>query len=261
MLMLAKSQAEDDSTAGLRLQRVLAAAGYGSRRHCEELIAAGRVAVNGEVVVRQGVRVDPAADRITVDGVPVPARPDFVYLAVNKPTGMLTTMHDPAGRPCIGDLLGDREDRLFHVGRLDADTEGLLVLTNDGTLAQRLAHPSYGLPKVYLAEVRGVPARNLGRQLRTGIDLDDGLARVDRFRVVDRVGSNTLVEVTLHEGRNRIVRRLLRAAGLPVQRLVRTEVGPIRLGELRPGRTRVLGAAEVRALYAATEKSVSRHSA
>ncbi|MFL6240444.1 MAG: pseudouridine synthase [Actinomycetes bacterium] len=240
------------SSAGIRLQRVIADAGVASRRAAEDMIAAGRVAVNGHLVTRQGVRVDPSADRIEVDGVPVPTRAGLVHLAVNKPRGMLTTMADPRGRPCVGDLVRERAARLFHVGRLDAETEGLLVLTNDGALAQRLQHPSFGLPKVYLAEVRGVPARDVGKQLRAGLELSDGPARADGFRVVDRLGGTTLVEVTLHEGRNRIVRRLLAQVDLPVQRLVRTQVGPVRLGELRPGRLRALSGPEVRSLYAAT---------
>jgi len=244
---------QPQSEAGIRLQRVLAAAGLGSRRSCEELIAAGRVAVNGSVVREQGVRVDPARDAVSLDGVPVPTRQGLQYFALNKPGGMLTTMEDPQGRPCIGDLVRDRNTRLFHVGRLDADTEGLLLLTNDGSLAQRLQHPSFGLPKVYLAEVRGVPGRDVGKQLRAGVDLDDGPAQADNFRVIDRLGGATLVEVTVHEGRNHIVRRMLAAVGLPVQRLVRTQVGPVRLGELRPGRLRALGRDEVRALYAHTQ--------
>jgi 23S rRNA pseudouridine2605 synthase len=236
---------------GIRLQRVLAAAGVGSRRACEQLIEAGRVAVNGEPVLVQGLRIDPTRDTVTVDGDPIPTRGDLTYLAVNKPVGMVSTMTDPAGRPCVGDLVRERSIRLFHVGRLDADSEGLLLLTNDGDLAQRMQHPSFGVAKVYLAEVGGVPARDVGRRLRAGVPLEDGVASADDFRVVDRVGNTTLVEVTVHEGRNRLVRRMLATVGLPVQRLVRTQMGPVRLGELRPGRTRTLGAAEVRSLYAA----------
>ena len=241
--------------AGIRLQRVLAEAGVASRRACEELIAAGRVAVNGSTVQIQGVRVDPARDAISVDGVPIPTRPGLVHLAVNKPRGVLTTMHDPAGRPCVGDLVRDQPTRLFHVGRLDFDTEGLLLLTNDGPMAQRLLHPHLGLPKVYLAEVRGAPPRDVGRRLRDGVELSDGLATAERFRVVDRLGKHTLVELTVREGRNRLVRRMLSAVDLPVQRLVRTQVGPVRLGEMRPGRIRALNATEVRGLYAATTQS------
>ena len=244
---------------GIRLQRVLAAAGIGSRRACEVLIDEGRVAVNGRQVQEQGLRVDPARDTVTVDGDPIPTRTGHVYLAVNKPAGVVSTMSDPNGRPCLGDIVRERSARLFHVGRLDAETEGLLILTNDGDLAQRMQHPSFRLPKVYLAEVAGVPGRNVGRRLREGLDLADGLARADSFRVIDRVGNSTLLEVTVHEGRNRLVRRMLAEVELPVQRLVRTQLGPIRLGELRPGRTRVLNSAEVRGLYAATgAESTSR---
>jgi pseudouridine synthase len=248
--------ATDDS--GIRLQRALANAGMGSRRACEELIDAGRVAVNGAVVQVQGTRVDPLRDAIAVDGVRIPARPGLLHLAINKPLGVVSTMSDPAGRPCVGDFVRDRDVRLFHVGRLDGDTEGLLLLTNDGVLSQRLAHPGFGLPKVYLAEVRGAPARDVGRRLRQGVALEDGPATADRFRIVDRVGGNALVEVTVHEGRNRMVRRMLAAVGLPVQRLVRTQVGPVRLGELRPGRVRALNSQEVRSLYAATELPTER---
>jgi 23S rRNA pseudouridine2605 synthase len=247
------------ANSGIRLQRVLASAGIGSRRACEALIETGRVAVNGRQVQVQGLRVDPARDTVTVDGTPIPTRAGLTYLAVNKPVGMVSTMTDPEGRPCLGDVVRDRSARLFHVGRLDAETEGLLLLTNDGDLAQRMQHPSFGLPKVYLAEVSGVPARDVGRRLREGVSLADGPARADRFRVVDRVGNSTLLEVTVHEGRNRLVRRMLAAVELPVQRLVRTQLGPIRLGELRPGRTRVLSTAEVQGLYATTaDKTTNR---
>ena len=238
-------------TQGIRLQRVLAAAGYGSRRGCEELIAEGRVSVDGEVVIEQGRRVDPERAVIRVDGVRVVTGEDFVYLVVNKPAGMVSTLSDPEGRPCIGDLVEGRRERLFHVGRLDTDTEGLLLLTNDGELAHRLTHPSFEVPKTYLAEVRGPIARDVGRRLREGVDLDDGPARADSFRPVGRSGARVLVEVVLHEGRNRIVRRMLEAVGHPVERLVRTAVGPIPLGDLRPGKVRRLGTDEVRKLYAA----------
>lgn len=237
----------------MRLQRILADAGLGSRRACEELIAAGRVTVNGTRVDRQGNRVDPAQDTIAVDGWPVPTRHGLLYLAVHKPAGMLTAMVDLRGRPCVGDLVRDRRDRLFHIGRLDAETEGLLLMTNDGALAHRLLHPAYEVSKVYLAEVRGQPSRGVGRRLQEGVELSDGLAKVDRFRVVDRAGGATLVEVTLHEGRNRLVRRLLAAVDLPVHRLVRTQIGPVRLGNLRPGRVRSLLTTEVRGLQEAAK--------
>jgi pseudouridine synthase len=240
-----------DVPGGIRLQKVLAAAGVGSRRHCEEMIGAGRVEVDGEIVRRFGARVDPQTQVIRVDGRRIPAREDLVYLALNKPAGVLTSMSDPRGRPTIADYLGDRGERLFHVGRLDYDTEGLMLLTNDGELAHRLAHPSYGVLKTYLADVAGPLSRDLGRRLMTGIELDDGLATADRFRVVERAGQRALVEVTLHEGRKHIVRRMLAEAGHPVSRLVRTQVGPVALGPLKPGTTRRLTTREIGELYAA----------
>ena len=240
-----------DVPGGVRLQKVLAAAGVGSRRHCEELIGEGRVEVDGEIVRRYGARVDPEHQVIRVDGRRIPARQDLVYVALNKPPRVLTTMSDDRGRPTIADFLGDRAERLYHVGRLDFDTEGLMLLMNDGELAHRLAHPSYGVAKTYLADVSGPIPRDLGRRLATGIELEDGVASADRFRVVDRTSTRALVEVTLHEGRKHIVRRLLAAAGHPVGRLVRTHIGPVALGSLRPGATRSLTTREIGDLYAA----------
>ncbi len=239
-----------DVPGGVRLQKVLAAAGVGSRRHCEEMIGAGRVEVDGEIVRRFGARVDPERQVIRVDGKRIPSRQDQVYLAFNKPPGVLTAMSDDRGRPTVTDYLGDRAERLFHVGRLDFDTEGLMLLTNDGELANRLAHPRYGVLKTYLAEVPGPVPKELGRQLMAGIELDDGMATADRFRVVGRSGNRVMVEVTLHEGRKRIVRRMLAEAGYPVQRLVRTDMGPIRLGQLKPGAVRELTTPEIGELYA-----------
>jgi pseudouridine synthase len=240
-----------DVPGGIRLQKVLAAAGVGSRRHCEEMIGAGRVEVDGEIVRRFGARVDPQTQVIRLDGRRIPAREDLVYMALNKPAGVLTSMSDPRGRPTIADYLGDRGERLFHVGRLDYDTEGLMLLTNDGELAHRLAHPSFEVAKTYLAEVTGPVPKDLGRRLATGVELDDGVATADRFRVVDRSGNRALLEITLHEGRKHIVRRMLAATGHPVSRLVRTDVGPIRLGNQRPGTTRDLTTREIGELYAA----------
>jgi len=236
---------------GVRLQKVLAAAGVGSRRQCEELIAAGRVEVDGEVVRRFGARVDPKHQVIRVDGRRIPASEDLVYVALNKPAGVLTSMSDSRGRATMTDLLGGIAERLFHVGRLDYDTEGLMLLTNDGELAHRLAHPRFGVPKTYLADVPGPVPRDLGRQLISGIELDDGIASADRFRVVEQAAGRALVEITLHEGRKHIVRRMLAATGHPVSRLVRTQVGPVSLGSLRPGTTRRLTTKEVGDLYAA----------
>ena len=238
-----------EPAAGTRLQKILAAAGVGSRRYCEKLIGEGRVEVDGEVVRRFGARVDPAHQVIRVDGRRIPARQDLVYLALNKPAGVLSTMSDPHGRRTVAGLLGDRKERLFHVGRLDYDTEGLLLLTNDGELAHRLAHPRYGIRKTYVADVDGPVPRDLGRRLQAGIVLDDGLVTVDTFRVLEQAGSRALVELTLHEGRKHVVRRLLAQAGHPVRRLVRTNVGPVRLGSLRPGAVRPLTTAEIGELY------------
>jgi 23S rRNA pseudouridine2605 synthase len=235
---------------GVRLQKVLAAAGVGSRRACEEMIAAGRVEVDGAVVTRMGQRVDPATAVIKVDGMRVSApEAGAVHLALNKPAGVVSTMSDPQGRPSLGDYVAGRRERLFHVGRLDAETEGLILLTNDGELAHRLTHPSYGVTKTYLAEVVGPIKRGVGKQLRDGVELDNRVVMVDSFRPVEHSGARILVEVVLHEGRKHVVRRLLAAVGHPVERLVRTEFGPVKLGELRPGKTRPLNRDESGRLY------------
>ena len=240
-----------DVPGGVRLQKVLAAAGVGSRRHCEELIGAGRVEVAGQIVRRFGARVDPENQVIRVDGKRIPSRQDVVYLAFNKPVKVLTAMTDDRGRATVTDFLGDRAERLFHVGRLDYETEGLMLLTNDGELAHRLAHPSYEVAKTYLADVPGPIPRDLGRRLATGVELEDGVAVADKFRVLEQANGRALVEITLHEGRNRIVRRMLAEVGHPVSRLVRISVGPIKLGNLPPGSTRDLTTKEIGELYAA----------
>ncbi|MBD7916949.1 rRNA pseudouridine synthase [Cellulomonas sp. Sa3CUA2] len=236
---------------GVRLQKVLASAGLGSRRACEELIAAGRVSVGGQVVTELGVRVDPLTAVIHVDGMRVQLDSSIITLALNKPVGVVSTMHDPEGRPSLAQYVANREERLFHVGRLDADSEGLLLLTNDGELANRLAHPSHGVPKTYLVEVEGRVREALGQQLKRGIELEDGTVQVDEFKIVQVASHASLVEVVLHEGRNRVVRRVFEEVGHPVARLVRTRIGPIRLGDLRPGRTRVLSKTEVGSLMTA----------
>ncbi|HEU5265827.1 MAG TPA: pseudouridine synthase [Jatrophihabitans sp.] len=233
---------------GIRLQKVLASAGLGSRRACDELIAAGRVTVDG-VVAELGCRVDPQTAVIQVDGERVVVRPDLEYLALNKPRGMLSAMSDDRGRSTVGDLVADRSQRLFHVGRLDADSEGLLLLTNDGELAHRLMHPSHGVAKTYLATVPGPVSREVGRRLRAGVMLDDGPVAVDAFRVVQAQGRQAIVEIELHEGRKHIVRRLLEEVGHPVSRLVRTRIGPVRLGTQRAGTLRPLTRDEVTALF------------
>lgn len=236
-----------------RLQRALARAGHGSRRGSEELIAAGRVTVNGRVATL-GDKVDAQQDAVTVDGVTVNLDPNVRYYALHKPAGVVTTMRDPQGRPDITAFLPPDGPRVFPVGRLDRDTEGLLLLTNDGELANRLMHPRYGVEKEYLAEVTGAATdRQLGR-LRRGVDLDDGPARVAAVRTVDRSGERTSLRVVMTEGRKREVRRLLAAVGLPVVRLVRLRVGPVRLGNLEPGATRPLDPDEVLALSRATDR-------
>jgi len=235
---------------GERLQKVLALAGVGSRRACEDLIFRRRVTVNGKVA-KLGDKVDPATAEIYVDGQRVIINTKLVYLALNKPRGVVSSLDDEKGRTELADFLGQFEQRLFHVGRLDADSEGLLLITNDGQLAHKLMHPSYGVTKTYLAEVMGPLPRTVGRALQTGIELDDGPARVDSFRLVDTLGKTAQVEITLHEGRKHIVRRMMEAVGHPVTRLIRTAVGPIRLGDLRPGGFRHLSNAEIAALFKA----------
>ncbi|ROQ73932.1 rRNA pseudouridine synthase [Streptomyces sp. NBC_01260] len=229
---------------GERLQKVLARAGMGSRRSCEELIDQSRVEVNGEIVVEQGMRVDVNRDEIKVDGLTV-ATQSYLFFALNKPAGVVSSMEDPDGRQCLGDYVTNRETRLFHVGRLDTETEGIIMLTNHGELAHRLTHPRYGVKKTYLAAIQGPLPRDLGKRLKDGIQLEDGYARADHFRVVENTGKNYLVEVTLHEGRKHIVRRMLAEAGFPVERLVRTSFGPIPLGDQKSGWLRRLTNTEV----------------
>ncbi|MFH8572208.1 pseudouridine synthase [Streptomyces sp. NPDC017993] len=233
-----------DDQEGERLQKVLARAGMGSRRACEELIDQARVEVNGQIVMEQGVRVDPEKDEIKVDGLTV-ATQSYLFFALNKPAGVVSTMEDPDGRQCLGDYVTNRETRLFHVGRLDTETEGIILLTNHGELAHRLTHPRYGVKKTYLAAIQGPLPRDLGKQLKDGIQLEDGYARADHFRVVENTGKNYLVEVTLHEGRKHIVRRMLSEAGFPVERLVRTSFGPIPLGDQKSGWLRRMTNTEV----------------
>ncbi|WP_326599775.1 pseudouridine synthase [Streptomyces sp. NBC_01803] len=229
---------------GERLQKVLARAGLGSRRACEELIEQARVEVNGKIVTSQGRRVDPQKDEIKVDGLTIAAQ-SHLFFALNKPAGVVSSMEDPEGRQCLGDYVQNRETRLFHVGRLDTETEGLILLTNHGELAHRLTHPRYGVTKTYLAAIQGPIPRDLGKRLKDGIPLEDGFARADHFRIVENTGKNYLVEVTLHEGRKHIVRRMLSEAGFPVDRLVRTKFGPIALGDQKSGWLRRMTNTEV----------------
>lgn len=240
----------DHAGESVRLQKVLAKAGVGSRRSCEQLIVEGRVEVDGAVVTELGTRIDPSTAIVRVDGRRVATMPGIVVLAMNKPRGVVTTMSDEQGRPCVGDLLLGRTERLFHVGRLDADTSGLLVLTNDGELAHRLAHPSHAIAKTYVATVAGSITRQVARQLRDGVELDDGPASCDEVRIKQQLPSRTLVEVVIHEGRNRIVRRMLASVGHPVLELVRTRVGPLQMGDLRPGAMREVQGEDLADLYA-----------
>jgi 23S rRNA pseudouridine2605 synthase len=226
---------------GVRLQKVLAAAGIASRRGCEILISERRVQVNSEIVTEQGRRVDPERDVIRVDGARIPPPRRHRYLALNKPRGVVTTMSDPEGRRTVADLVTKgKEDRLFHVGRLDTDTEGLLILTNDGDFAHRLAHPSYQVTKTYIAEVGGLVGEQALSRLRRGITLEDGPVRPTSVKIVSTAGDKTLLKITIQEGRNRIVRRTMEAVGHPVRRLSRIGIGPVRLGNLKVGEYRDL---------------------
>jgi 23S rRNA pseudouridine2605 synthase len=239
---------DDTSSAGTtretepppRLQKVLAQAGVASRRACEQLISEGRVEVDGTVVTQLGARVDPDTAVIRVDGRRIPVAAAKAYLVVNKPRGVVSSMADEEGRRDLRSLVGDRPERLFHVGRLDTDTEGLLVLTNDGEFAHRMAHPSFELTKTYVAQVEGLVRPATVRTVLAGITLEDGPVKPDGFRVVDVASGKSMVEVVLHEGRNHIVRRLLAQVGHPVRRLSRTAIGPITLGGLHPGAVREL---------------------
>ncbi len=233
------------ATDGERLQKVLAAVGLGSRRACEELIADGLVTVDGEVAVL-GRRVHPELVHIEVEGVPLSVRPGLVHYLLNKPAGVVTTADDPQGRPTVVELV-PTVPRVFPVGRLDADTEGLLLVTNDGDLTHRLTHPSFGVDKEYLAEVDGTPSRGALRRLREGIDLEDGRTAPARVALVPPNG----LRIVIHEGRNRQVRRMCSAVGHPVIRLVRVRIGPLADRSLAPGTWRALTPAEVRALETA----------
>lgn len=243
-----------NNAEGIRLQKVLAKAGVASRRMSEKLIDAGRVEVDGKIVTEQGMRIDPDKSIVRVDGVRVRIDNDLQYFVLNKPRGVQCTMSDDMGRPCVGDIVGERVDagqRLFHVGRLDAATEGLLLLTNDGELANRLMHPKYEVAKTYLATVVGEADRKLVRALKNGVELDDGPAKADYVQIVDVHQGKSIVRVELHEGRKHIVRRMLKEAGYPVERLVRTKIHTVQLGEQTPGALRALNNAELTSLYKA----------
>ncbi len=241
-----------DDHEGVRLQKVLAQAGLGSRRTAEEMIERGRVRVNGERA-ELGRRVDPEADVIEVDGAQIGTKAGLVHYLLNKPAGVVTTASDPQGRPTVVELV-PAEPRVFPVGRLDADTEGLLLLTNDGDLTHRITHPSYGVEKEYLAEVASEPSRGALRALRQGVELDDGITAPAKIAVV----GDRLLKLTIHEGRNRQVRRMCEAVGHPVVRLVRTRIGPLAERSLAPGEWRALSQDEVRALERAVAERPRR---
>ena len=245
-------KARKQKSEGIRLQKVLAQAGVASRRHAEVMIDQGRVEVNGKIITVQGTRVNPNVDIIRVDGTRINVNEELEYVAFNKPRGVHTTMRDEMDRISVGSYLSERTaagQRLFHVGRLDADTEGLLLLTNDGELANRLTHPKYKVTKTYLATVLGEAKGDLVKKLKEGVVLDDGTVTVDYAQIVDVHNGQSIVRVELHEGRKHIVRRMLKECGFPVQRLVRTKVHTVQLGDMKPGSMRVLNSAELASLY------------
>ncbi|MCI1241156.1 MAG: rRNA pseudouridine synthase [Bifidobacterium subtile] len=248
----AYSRAEKAHTTdndGIRLQKLLAQAGFGSRRKCEEIIQEGRVEVDGELVTELGTRVDPTHQQIRVDGSRVRIDGRHVTLALNKPKKVLSTMDDPKGRFTLSDIVGDKYERIFHMGRLDYDSEGLILMTNDGELSQHVMHPKYEVEKTYIATLEGKIGGNVCRRLVSqGVQLDDGLIKLDHCAIIDGSRESTIVKVVLHSGKNRIVRRIFGAIGFPVKRLVRTQIGPIKLGDLKPGTYRVLSQPEVRSL-------------
>ncbi|MCS6710609.1 rRNA pseudouridine synthase [Brachybacterium sp. EF45031] len=244
--------AGEQSAQGERLQKVLARAGLGSRRACEALIAQGRVSVDGETVTEQGVRIDPARQVVHVDGRRLQLDEEKLTVVLNKPRRVVSALHDPEGRRDLTEFTARYDQRLYHVGRLDYETEGLLLLTNDGELAHRLTHPSFHIEKTYVCrfDAPGSAPRGLLRTLREGVELEDGPARADAARLIAHDGREALVEVTLHEGRNRIVRRMFASQGYELTALVRTRIGPVLLGDLRPGATRKLTERELGTLMA-----------
>ena len=239
---------------GIRLQKAMSAAGVASRRASEDLIVRGRVKVNGKVVTELGTRVDPLTDQVEVDQKPVQLDPDRVYFAFHKPRGVVSTMADEKGRPCLADYFVGM-DRVFNVGRLDSETTGLILMTNDGEMANQLAHPSYEVEKQYVAKVKGQLGRVELQRLKDGVKLEDGLAKVDSARILDQNEISTLVEIVLHSGKNRIVRRMLEAIGHPVTDLTRKTFGPLRLGNTKAGHFRELSKLEVGSLMQAGQNS------
>lgn len=242
----------DSAPEGVRLQKALANAGVASRRACEDLIVRGQVKVNGKVVTELGSRINPDTDTVTVKGTPVQLDTSRIYLALNKPAGVISTMNDEEGRPDLSQFVLDY-DRVYNVGRLDAETTGLLLLTNDGDLAHKLAHPSFGVEKTYVAKVFGVMPGTAVKALLDGFELEDGFIKADSARVIDSKQGHTLIEIVLHSGRNRIVRRMLEHVGHPVVGLVRKQFGPIHLSTLKVGAVRQLSKLELGALLKAAE--------
>lgn len=242
------AKAQDDSNS-IRLQKLLAQAGFGSRRKCEDMITEGRVEVDGELVTELGTRVDPHKQQVRVDGSRVRVNPNHVTLALNKPRKVLSAMDDTKGRYTLRDIVGDKYERIFHMGRLDYDSEGLILMTNDGELSQHVMHPKYEVEKTYVATLEGKISGTVCRRLvTTGVQLDDGWIKLDHCAIIDSSRDHTMVKVVLHSGKNRIVRRIFGSIGFPVKRLVRTQIGPIKLGDLKPGSYRVLSQTEVRSL-------------
>ncbi|MEK9578129.1 MAG: pseudouridine synthase [Aquiluna sp.] len=237
----------------IRLQTALSMAGIASRRNAEELMLQGRVKVNGKVAKELGMRVDPTVDSVMVDNKPVQLDPDRVYLAFHKPKGIVSTLSDEYGRPCLADFFMGY-DRVFNVGRLDQETTGILLMTNDGELANQLAHPSFGVEKLYVAKVKGRIEKPQLQRLLDGVRLEDGFQKADRVKLVDQNMTESLVEMVLHSGKNRIVRRMFDAVGHPVITLTRKSFGPLRLGTLKPGQFRELSKLEVSALMAAAQQ-------
>ncbi len=242
----------ESTSEGVRLQKVLASAGVASRRVCEQYIVAGKVRVNGKVVKELGTRINPEIDQVAVNGQPIQLDSSRVYLALNKPYGVVSSMQDENGRPDLTQFVVDY-DRVFNVGRLDAETTGLIIMTNDGDLAHKLAHPKFGVKKTYLAHVEGKMESATIQKLLDGIELEDGFIAADECRLKDVAVAESLVEIVLHSGRNRIVRRMLAEVGHPVIGLVRQQFGPIRLGHLKPGQVRDLNKLEVSSLLKAAE--------
>jgi len=242
-----------DKPEGIRLQKVLAAAGVASRRVCEEMIVAGSVKVNGKVVTELGTRIDPDRDKVVVKGTPIQLDVAKVYLILNKPYGVVSTMQDEHGRPDLSQYALDY-DRVFNVGRLDAETTGLLLLTNDGDLAHKLLHPSFEVTKTYQAKVHGQITQPILNKLIAGVELEDGPAKADKARLLSASGNHSLVEIELHSGKNRIVRRMFESVGFPVVALVRRQFGPLHLGHLNLGHIRQLSKIEVGVLLKAADK-------